>query len=137
MDKIVTGEDFYAAPGLERIAPAERIVAMYASQRKVAGAVAKDVTVRAFVNHGRWIVQCPFCPSAQIACDADRRFWCVDCHNQAVGGAWLRVVWPSKRQRELIEALLLQRPDVRTRNWLPHERIEDVQREQALMLGGS
>jgi len=49
----------------------------------------------AVVNHGRWIVRCPFgCGGAQLACRTDHRFLCVNCLNEGAGGQWVAVEWP-------------------------------------------
>jgi len=72
----------------------------------------------AYVNHSRWVVDCP-CGSAQLASRNDRRFWCTDCHNAWAQGKWASVDWP--KDAEDIEALLLQRPEAKTRNWHPTE----------------
>ena len=82
------------------------------------------------VNHSRWVVNCPFCASAQLASEADPKFFCVACKNAGVGGKWLPVVWPGNRQA--LEALLAVRPDERTRNWKVGETAQDLARENAL-----
>lgn len=86
-------------------------------------------TVPAEVNHGRWIVKCPAprCEGAQLASEGDPRFFCVDClFEELPSSGWLRVVWPKDRQG--IEAALApRRPPFR--NWLPHETVEDLLRE--------
>lgn len=83
----------------------------------------------AFVSGGRWLVQCPACLSAQYACEQDARFFCVDCLNEHAGGAWVRVVWP--KEREAIEAALLERPDKHSQTWMPHESVDDLRRQNA------
>lgn len=72
----------------------------------------------AYVNHGRWVVDCP-CGSAQLASRSDRRFWCVECHNAWASGKWVGVDWPQDEAD--VEALLLERPEEKTRNWQPTE----------------
>lgn len=72
----------------------------------------------AYVNHGRWVVDCP-CGSAQLACRSDRRFWCVDCQNAWALGKWVGVTWP--KDEADIEGLLAQRPFPKNRNWHPTE----------------
>lgn len=90
--------------------------------------VSSDYTARAEVNHGRWVVPCPFCPGAQLASEDDHRFFCVDClHAGRAEGRWLRVVWP--RHRDAIEEVLAVRPEV-NRNWVPGETVEDLRAEQ-------
>lgn len=82
------------------------------------GKHASAETLLAYVNHGRWVVDCP-CGSAQLASRSDRRFFCTDCRNTFAHGKWVGVVWPADEAD--IEGLLLQRPDVKTRNWYPTE----------------
>ena len=89
---------------------------------------ATHATVRASaeVNHGRWLVDCPFgCASAQHAVRSDRRFFCVECSN---GGTcmWVPVVWPDDDQVAAIEELLEARPDPTTRNWRPGEPVDSL-----------
>lgn len=78
----------------------------------------------AYVNHGRWVVNCPSCPSAQNASFDDPWFWCPTCGS---GGMWHKVTFP--KQRTAIEVLLEKRPDITTRNWLPGESVADLRRE--------
>ena len=83
-------------------------------------------TVAAYANHGRWVVACE-CGGAQLASDHDLRFWCVDCRNASVGGAWRRVEWPA--DAAAIDATLAARPDAETRNWVVGETAFDLVRE--------
>ena len=80
------------------------------------------LTVR--VEHGRWLVDCPFCNSANLADDDEPRFFCLDCRNEDAGGLWLPVQWP--RERKEIEDALLERKHTVNRNWLPHESVIDL-----------
>ena len=77
----------------------------------------------AFINFGRWIVQCQTCRSAVIGCHHTPYFMCVGCGNVGNDGKWLRVTFPV--DRESIEERLLQMPGFRTnaitRNWQPGE----------------
>lgn len=77
----------------------------------------------AVVNHGRWIVHCPFCTGAQHASKSDRKFLCVTCWHRGTAAAdrWLLVLWPTDAMLEAVERELLRRPDPRTRNWRPGE----------------
>ena len=77
----------------------------------------------AYVNEGRWVVDCP-CSSAQLACRTDPRFFCYECGNSWADGKWATVIWPAEQDE--IERLLLQRPDPRTRNWEPQESSFDL-----------
>lgn len=94
-----------------------------------------DEAVKAYVNHGRWVVECPDCHGAQLACKTDRRFMCHCCGNQYVGGRWRAVVWPSERQVAAIEKLLVARPDEVNRNWVG-ESFAKLKQENDDMLGG-
>ena len=91
-------------------------------------AIAPAPVVEVVVNHGRWLVECPFCPSAQVASAGDRRFFCTDCGNAAVGGAFVATVWPAD-QAELEEELGLRLPE--NANWRPHESLELIRSENA------
>ncbi len=80
------------------------------------------------VHKGRWVIDCP-CWGAQYACRTDHRHFCPDCCNRDAGGGWVPVIWPAPFEVELIEALLLARPDPATRNWIPGESAADLQAE--------
>lgn len=94
------------------------------------GETDNTVTTFAYVNHGRWIVGCPFCNSAQLAAKTDRRYFCAGeggCGNAQVGGAFVNVVWP--KDADAIEAELVKRADPNTRNWTPGETVKDLNHE--------
>ncbi len=89
--------------------------------------------VAAFVNHSRWIAKCPYCAGALTVGLDEPIFYCVECGMQANGGGpgqpgyAMDVIFP--RFWQDIEAVLLLRPDPATRNWLPHETIDDLIQE--------
>lgn len=87
--------------------------------------------VAAIANHGRWLVECPDCHGAQLTHPADRRFLCTDCGNALAGGKYRRVIWPEDHEK--ITAVLDQRVDEATRNWLPGETLKDLQAENEHM----
>lgn len=90
------------------------------------------ITVPVEVNHGRWIVKCPYCAGAQLASREDPRFFCVDCLHEPeprAQGKWLGLEWPA--DVEQIEAALDGRPEA-NRNWIPGEAVADLLRENAL-----
>jgi hypothetical protein len=90
--------------------------------------VAVGVSTPAFVNHGRWVVRCPFCAGAQLAHpDRTDRFFCIDCLNDLAGRQWISVTWPD--DVSAIESVLELRPEVTTRSWWPHETVEDLRAE--------
>lgn len=80
------------------------------------------------VNHGRWIVECPFCPSAQIVSPEDPRFLCAECLNRDVGERFVSVLFPSRQRMENIEAVLEVRPS-ENQNWVPGESLALLKRE--------
>lgn len=83
--------------------------------------------VQAYINHGRWVADCPFCASAMLCAPSDARFWCVECGNYNNQDAPMAVIFP--RNWRDIEQTLLMRPDARTRNWKAPETIDDLIRE--------
>ncbi len=76
----------------------------------------------AYLNHGRWVVDCPDpdCAGASIAGDL---FVCENCKRVAP------VEWPE--YKTLIDATTSLRPVPETRNWQPGETIDDLRRENA------
>jgi len=80
--------------------------------------------VTARLNHGRWIGDCNSrdatrnrtCLNAQLLHPGDPRFFCVECFNEAAGGAWRPVAWPP--DRAVVESPLLALP-APEQNWAP------------------
>lgn len=95
----------------QRLAAMGRLDAMPA-------ATSPDVMVGARIDHGRWIVDCPFCPAAELADLLDLRFFCTDrdCLNKGAPHLWLSVAVPAPELRLAIEAALLALPENR-RHW--------------------
>lgn len=81
----------------------------------------------AYVNRGRWLARCPFCPSIQHVSKTDPWFFCADCLNTAADNQAIPVRWNDHHEK--IEAALLARPYVTTRNWEPHETAKDLHDE--------
>lgn len=88
----------------------------------------------AFVNHGRWLVECPFCPSYQYA-SLDGLFYCAICLNKAAGHRTVPLKLPVNAGE--ITNKLMDRPLPEHRNWLPGETVKDLARqdEQAIREG--
>lgn len=89
--------------------------------------------IMVYVNHGRWIAECPDCHGAQLSSPADRRFMCHCCGNVAINGKWRPVLWPAGTTG--LEAALEQRPKL-ARNWLPGETVAHLLAENDRMMGG-
>jgi hypothetical protein len=91
-----------------------------------------DPTAEAVVNHGRWIVRCPFCTGAQLADPDERVFFCIDCLNHKVQGRIVRVKWPSPALRGPIEQALTDRPVTTNRNWESREELSYLLAENVM-----
>ena len=83
------------------------------------------VATDAYVNHGRWVADCPLCPSAQVVDRGCPEMWCPQCEP----GGWFTVVFPE--DASAIEVVLDMRPRINNRNWVPGETVEDLVRENA------
>lgn len=87
-------------------------------------------SVPALVNHGRWVVACPDCPGAQLACLSDPRFMCTDCGNVGNLGRWRPVVMPANPKA--VEEALARRP-VELQNTEPGQTVADLLAENELL----
>lgn len=93
--------------------------------------------VRAYVNHGRWVVDCPNppCGGAELASKLDPTFICNSCGSLENGGLLYEVIFP--RDADAVEAALMRRPlthmekpnEAGNRNWYPWESVDDLNRE--------
>lgn len=92
-----------------------------------------EYAIQAYVNHGRWLAECPDCHGAQVTSPDDRRFMCHCCGNEEVGGRWRAVVWPAKARA--IEQLLELRPKPENQNWRPGETVADLIHENDTKMG--
>ena len=81
--------------------------------------MSNKATAYARVNHGVWLVDCPWCKSVQRASREDHRFFCVECENNTVKNVWIPVEWPTEWRE--IELLLGVRPIQANMNWFPGE----------------
>jgi hypothetical protein len=75
----------------------------------------------AYVNHGRWVVDCPC--GAGVAVDQAAPACCFQC-----GGVYPRILWPAERELQAIEALLQERPR-KNQNWEPGETPDKLRAE--------
>jgi|TARA_Y100000310_G_scaffold126272_3_gene125066 hypothetical protein len=91
--------------------------------------------VKAEVNQGRWVVDCPAgCGGALVVSELEPFFICYECGSQENGGQWYHVVYPQAKRA--IEAQLLKRPvpfrrffHAANRNWLCGESWQKLRRE--------
>ena len=122
---IYTGETYF--DGVDRSA-ARRILN---TRPLVAKCPTMKALLRAQINHGRWLVECPNCISAEMAFE-DRLFFCSECKNKAVDGYAYKVVFPTVRRE--IETILKKRPTV-NRNWKYGETVGDLETENTQLSG--
>ena len=146
---IKSAEDFHRPdPRWEGSTAAERIVLAHFHMETdgfhvtTSSRVNAQARTYARVDNGRWICDCPFCPSAQNASRLDHRFFCVECGNAPVGGQWIEVVWPTELDRLALEEHLGKRHP-RNMWWSPGgdeaervhgragETVDDIARENA------
>lgn len=68
---------------------------------------------RAYINHGRWIADCPrpYCANAEKLDTRQAMFHCSNCQLQA------EVEWPPNADE--LWSVLARRPVPQTRNWFP------------------
>jgi len=83
--------------------------------------------LEAEINHGRWIVRCPYCSGAEIAESEDPVFMCLSCFNEKNGGRFRPVKFPV--DLESIEAELKSRKNENHQNWITGESLEDLKGE--------
>ena len=77
-------------------------------------------TVNAYINHGRWVADCP-CNGAELVAP-NHNMLCGSC------GAEHTVKFPSPKTRQKIEELLEARPHGLNRNW-NGEPVKELQAE--------
>lgn len=112
--------------------PAQTWAAPMPFEDVVGNAVAPKVeAVFVHINHGRWIVDCPDCNGAQLACLADHRFMCNECANVAVDHLWRPVVWPAEH-RGITEAID-SRADRKLQNYEPGETLAELLEQNAVL----
>jgi hypothetical protein len=74
----------------------------------------KPAQARAYVNHGRWVADCPTgCGSALQLDPGQETFACVECHTIS------SVDWP--KDPDGIWDALSERPLKHNRNWFPKD----------------
>jgi len=127
-DKIVTAETFWGTA--ERGHQFKDFSSYYRRQARRQLTLPDDVypglKIEAQINHGRWIVDCPFCKGAEYLWEGMKLFLCVSCLNNDTRLP-IRVEVP--KNKSAIEKILLERENPETRNWMPGETLADLKRE--------
>lgn len=85
----------------------------------------------AYVNHGRWIADCPFCNHSEFVFKNDLFFTCFHCFNQVAGGKRIKVILDPRYQE--IENILNKRRNKENQNWFIYEEIEKLEIENSIM----
>ena len=85
--------------------------------------------LEATINHSRWVVDCPVvgCGFAMMVSKNAPLFICWECGSLVNGGNWYNVVFPPNAAA--LEAVLLLRPAIPTRNWIASETLADLKAE--------
>jgi hypothetical protein len=127
-DKILTHEDVSPIPytGFVRGLAARKSMHAPAQDGVTAGE-----PVKARVDWGRWIVDCPDCNGAAMVSDKEKVYWCLSCGNASIKFAWREVKFP--RSRKSIESALMKRPaampqNAQTRNWKHGETVAHLKK---------
>lgn len=79
----------------------------------------------AFLNHGRWILECPreFCTNAFLAVPGVASHTCGNC------GLTFTIEHPAPELKTAVETITARRPVPATRNWYPWETLEALKLE--------
>lgn len=110
-----------------KIIPPRMILVMQGMQLEMAEAE----PVIAYINHGRWVGDCPFCPGAELIFQDTIAFLCLSCFNEEANFKLLPIAFPLNTTE--IEGILEKRPMPSTRNWLPDETARMLKDENKIM----
>jgi hypothetical protein len=110
MDKIFTARDDAKRKKFPSVTAYVRGLSVMAAQRGAIafpwdGRTVNGEAVEAFVDHGRWLAQCPICNGAEYVDAETPIFFCCSCGNGDVRSA-RPVKFPSNREE--VEAELLK-----------------------------
>lgn len=109
-----------------------KVIERYEIMLPAPDVIADGKPLIARVDNNLWIVECPDCKSADIVWfdegkpDRAHPQMCINCLNAAVGYKWRSITVPRAASRRGIESVLRARPLPHTRNWLPHETLENL-----------
>jgi hypothetical protein len=104
---------------LDRTAPADGVAAKPRAVARVSGSC--------------WIADCPSGDGGAEFVNFDEPlFFCCRCRNAAWDHKPLQIKVPTVQKRAAIEAVLLNRDDPDTRNWVPGEDVADLKVENLI-----
>lgn len=82
------------------------------------------VAIKARIDYGRWLADCPYCPNANLIDLEDLRFFCCLCCNERAGRRWLSIVMPPFREE--LEQLIDDGRAEHALAWRDGMTLEDV-----------
>jgi len=99
------------------------------------------LAANAYINHGRWVVNCPDpeCAGAEVVDPSDPVFMCLSCGNLKNKDIEGRIRLYSVRfphNKLQIEKALLERKDPCVRNWHTEETVDKLKQENKAHGGG-
>jgi len=83
--------------------------------------------IRAYIKRGSWVADCPICKGSQVV-EPGEPFFCVDCLMLWNAG-YAQKCWFPRKDRRVIERLLMLRPNPLNRNWLVGETVDQLRAE--------
>jgi hypothetical protein len=98
--------------------------------------IAQQGRSTACVDEGLWMIRCGFCgyygPGLDERGQPHTIYQCPFCQNSAAGKRLCEVLWPEARFMSDILAVLMLRPEMKNRNWVPGETVEMLERENLM-----
>lgn len=123
---VTSREDYWAwLVGRESVKGAAQAMGVDLATLPMPSELAAGEPVHAYVNHGRWVVDCPdeHCGGASAAAP-EWPFMCPACLNVKVSSLWREVAWPA--ELESIVMLLEQRDFPTQANWTVGEPVDQL-----------
>ena len=88
--------------------PKAESLSVWSSRMADPESVVFPAVLKARVDDGRWLVDCPNCNSALVISETLPKFVCAECGSPDSDGRYRKVIYPENREE--IERLLLLRP---------------------------
>jgi hypothetical protein len=136
-DRIIMHEDWQPEPYLNFVRDQVGAVHRWPADKQLPDTALVAGVVVAYVNHGRWVVECPTGDGGALCVSRNYLlFLCPFCLNEVNGGQWYEVRLPANKPN--LEVRLLKRPatdgfNATTRNWRPGETEADLRAENVRM----
>jgi hypothetical protein len=115
MDKVITAKDVAERDGKK--SQRDWIIGLARKRRKknmldTPFTGKKDTQAEsavAYIDHGRWLADCPVCNGTEYVDPDEKIFYCFSCGNFDIDGAARHVSFPSARERRQIEKQVMKR----------------------------